>query len=202
MVIGDLLPIVLAAGSPRRVTPAGNSQDEEPRRQAALPHERVAIESATRAVLEEFAPLARRRFVELQLAVEPGLVAQASLADYRTCLGCLVLAAVGRAASGVLVTATQQIDGVEVAVLDDGTLPAGGQAAGAPAAGAQAANEQADYAAGPAWAPASAPGATVSVVYQPELGTTALLRLRRADWRPAPSNEAAAAVLAGSSATI
>ena len=197
MVIGDLLPIVLAAGSPRRVTPAGNSQDEEPRRQAALPHERVAIESATRAVLEEFAPLARRRFVELQLAVEPGLVAQASLADYRTCLGCLVLAAVGRAASGVLVTATQRIDGVEVAVLDDGTLPAG-----APAAGGQAANEQADYAAGPAWAPASAPGATVSVVYQPELGTTALLRLRRADWRPAPSNEAAAAVLAGSSATL
>ena len=91
----------------------------------------ITIAPETQAVLAAEDDFARSQFVELQMAVEPCLVAQIDAAEYRTCLRGLVRDAIGRASSGVLVTAMRQAEGVEIAVLDDGTDPAHQQSAGA-----------------------------------------------------------------------
>jgi hypothetical protein len=130
MSIGDLLPAVLSAWKPRRamrpvdLPMTGRSK---PRPVAArpdvcgLPRGVIAVAPETQAVLAAEDDFARNHFVELQMAVQPRLVAQIDAAEYRTCLRGLLRDAIGRASSGVLVTAMHQADGVEIAVLDDGT---------------------------------------------------------------------------------
>jgi hypothetical protein len=124
-----------------------------------LPHGMAALAPETRAALAAVGEFARNRFVELQMAVEPRLVAQVHAADYQTCLRHLLLGAIGRAASGVLVTAEHRVDTVEIAVLDDGCAAAGGSP------------QQ------PAWEGAIPLGYTLKADYHPDSGTTVVLRL-------------------------
>jgi hypothetical protein len=197
MLIGDLLPAALAAWMPHRASrPASMRVSHPPTAPArtarldpaALPRGLVAVAPETQAVLAAAKDFARGRSVELQMAVEPHLVAQADAADYQTCLRQLILDAIGRAHSGVLVTAMRQADGVEIAVLDDGTVPTGARrdSATPPSAALSV----------PLAIP---PGATLSVDCQPERGTTVLLRLPLPNWLP-PLSDADAADGSGGSA--
>jgi hypothetical protein len=173
MLIADLLPTALAAWRRRRPTQATDVQFSRPIAPAARPVMRSAVASpcgATCVDLETHTALtalngyARSRFVELQVAVEPGLVVQADPADYRACLRNLLLAAIGRASSGVLVTAMRQAEGIEIAVLDDGTVPAGVRSYGS-TLGADGSFVSV--------------GGTARTDYHPQRGTTVRLRLPR-----------------------
>ena len=84
----------------------------------------VDLEAEIRMVLTAARKVAQRRFVSLEMAVEPNLV---SAADTRACLHDLVLDAIHRAESGVLVTAVRRDGGIDVDVLDDGRTSPGGQ---------------------------------------------------------------------------
>ena len=133
MLFGDLLLAAHAAWKPRRATAKRDKQTSATqtaaprpaRLAAALPEGLLAVAHETRITLESVTEFARSRFVELQMAVEPHVVATAYVTEYRACLQRLLLGAVGRASSGVLVTAMPQADCVEVAVLNDGVIPAG-----------------------------------------------------------------------------
>lgn len=180
--IGDLLPAALTAWLQRRGTgpvnerisrPPATFPSTAPLDQAGLPSGLIALAPETQAALAAASEFACSRGVELQMGVEPRLIAQADAAEFQACLRHLILRAIGRAGSGVLVTAMRQADGVEIAVLDDGTAPAGAppdrltQADGGP----------------------SAPlGGTLSAEYQPERGTTVLLRLPQPGWLLPPSD--------------
>jgi hypothetical protein len=179
MFIGDLIPTVFAAWKPGRAMPSPGAMPlaglrfarpshaavprTMPTSATVLPRGLCAVAPETQAVLAAAKDLGRRRYVELQMAVEPDLVAEVDAAAYRTWLRHVLLAAIGRAYGAVLVTAMRQADGVEVVVLDDGT--------GAPHDGPTQAAEKAVV----------PPGATISVDYHPEHGTTVLLRLRPPD---------------------
>jgi len=83
------------------------------------------MEQETRLALTVLADAARSRFVELQMAIEPFLVAKADFDDCQRCLRALLAAAIDRAESGVLITAARRGDSVHVTILDDcGTAPA------------------------------------------------------------------------------
>jgi hypothetical protein len=184
--IGDLLPAALSAWQPRgamRPVEMPNSGPSEARPPVArpdpdaLPGGAIAVAPETRAVLAAEDGFARNRFVELQMAVEPRLVAQIDSAQYRICLRGLVRDAIGRASSGVLVTAMRQADGVEIAVLDDGTDPARQPSDGSAQAGRDLPVPR---------------GAAVVVRYEQGRGTTILLRLPQPDWLPfSPGADAA-----------
>jgi signal transduction histidine kinase len=182
MLIGDLLPAALAAWKPRRATQATDVQFSRPiaapRRPvtwgaAALPRGMALVERETQAALAAVSDYARTRFVELQIAVEAGLVVQAEPADYRTCLGNLLLGAISRAVSGVLVTAMRRVDGVEITVLDDGTASAGAR----PDGSTRGVND-----------PSVPAGGTLGADYHPQRGTTVRLRLPQPDGLPVPSD--------------
>ena len=82
------------------------------------------VETETRLALTVLEDSARRRFVDLQMAVEPLLVAQVDFNDCQACLRDLLAAAIGRADSGVLVTARRHGDHVDIEILDDcGSAP-------------------------------------------------------------------------------
>lgn len=189
MSIGGLLPAALSAWMPRRAVRAVSTRtDHLPLRAVrstadAVPRGMIAIAPETHTALAATIGFARSRSVDLQMAADPSLVAQVDAQGYQTCLRQLIQQAVGRASSGVLVTAMRQADGVEIAVLDDG-------------AGVQ----------GPmATHPPLPPGCTLTADYQPDRGTTILLRLPLpdgpADWLPAPRNAEAAHGQAASAAT-
>jgi hypothetical protein len=129
----------------------------------------IAIAPETQAVLAAEDDFARNLFVELRMAVEPCLVAQIDAAEYRTCLRGLVRDAIGRASSGVLVTAMHQADGVEIAILDDGTDPAHQQFAGAAEPGRELPLPR---------------GATLIGRYEQGHGTTMLLSLPQPERMP------------------
>jgi len=181
MFIGGLLPAALAAWKPRRATQATDVQFSRPvaapvrpvmRSAASLPRGMTSVERETQTALAAVSNYARTRFVELQIAVEHGLIVQADPADYRICLDDLLLGAIGRASSGVLVTAMRQADGVEITLLDDGIAPAGARPGG-PRTGT---NET------------LVPfGGMLRADYHPERGTTVRLRLPQPDWLPAQS---------------
>jgi hypothetical protein len=188
--IGDLFPAALAAWLPWRGTGVVNARISRPPAtfpstvpsdQAGLPRGLIALAPETQAALAAASGFARSRGVTLQMAVEQGLVAQADAVECQACLRHLILGAIGRADSSVLVTAMRQPDGVEIAVLDDGAAPAGArpdrltQAVGGP----------------------SAPlGGTLRAEYQPERGTTVLLRLPQPGWLLPPSDADAAEAIA------
>jgi hypothetical protein len=133
---------------------------------AALPDGMLAVAQETRIALASVTEFAHSRFVELQMAVEPQLVVAAHVAEYRTCLHRLLLGAIGRANTGVLVTAMPQADCVEIAVLDDGVVPAGARLDDLTEVGSD---------------PSVPPGGTLTVSHHPAQGTTILLRLPRPD---------------------
>lgn len=181
MSIEDLLPAALAAWLSRHgMRPVDARVAAQSNRQpAALPRTvtsgtvtpdvaaslggLVAVAPGIQAALAAASDFARSRCIELQMAVEQRLIAQADAAEYQGCLHCLILGAIARAGSGVLVTAMRQGDGVEIAVLDDGIAPARGRP---------------DCAAGQ-----SVPfGGSLSASYQPDRGTMILLRLPQAGW--------------------
>ncbi len=182
MFIGDLLPAALAVCKPRRAalpvnTPISRSSAATSRvvwsNAATLPHGVLAIEQETQVALAAASEFAHSRCVDLQLAVEARLFAQAAAADYLTCLRQLLSSPIGRASRGVLVTAMRQANGVEIAVLDDGTGHAG---------------LERDGSMRPAQEPAIPAGATLSIRRDPKYGTTILLRLPRPDRQP-PASE-------------
>jgi hypothetical protein len=186
MSIGNLLPAALSAWKPRRAMrpvemPTSGPSKARPRaawpQLGAVPSGAIAVAPETQAVLAAEDGFARNHFVELQMAIEPRLVAQIESAQYRTCLRGLVRDAIVRASSGVLVTATRQADGVEIAVLDDGTSPAG---------------LPSDGSAQPVQGVPVPRGAALSVRYEQGRGTTTLLRLPQPDWLPlSPDADAA-----------
>jgi hypothetical protein len=196
MFIGDLLPAALAAWVPRRAgrpasmrvghPPTASARTVRPD-PAAFPRGLVAVAPETETVLAAANDFARGRSVELQMAVEPHLIAQADAAEYQTCLRQLILDAIGRAHSGVLVTAMRQADSVEIAVLDDGTAPTGARRDSSTPPSTE-----------PSVPPAIPPGATLSVDCRPERGTTILLRLPLPNWLPPLSDTDAADGSAGS----
>jgi hypothetical protein len=174
MFFGDPLPVTLAVWKPRRAIPSEIARISRP----PVSHPRtfrpgadnvprsMIVAPETLSVLTAASGFARGRLVNLQMAIEPGLAACVDAAEYRTCLHQLILAAIGRASSGVLVTAMRRADSVEVAVLDDG-----GASAGAPRASP----------AQPAAEAALPVGAVLTTDYRPEYGTTVLLRMPPAD---------------------
>jgi len=173
MLFGDLLPTALAVWMPRRaarsdivwnscVPPAAAHRVQVSA--AALPRGVIAVAPETHRVLDAVKDFARSRFVELQVAVEPGLVAQVDAGTYRRCLDRLLLEAVGRASSGVLITGMRHAGGVEVAVLDDGSTPGGAPTHVSERTGADI-----------------PPGATLDAEYEPGRGTTIRLRLPQPD---------------------
>ncbi len=181
MFMGDLLPAALATWMPRRAITSGAAQASRPQaaslgdRQSpagALPHGLIAVEPEVQIALAAISGFACRRCIELQMAVEPRLFVKADAAEYQACLRRVILNAVGRASSGVLVTAMLQGDSVEIAVLDDGAAPPGGRPESST----------------PAWEPSAPLGGTLRVEYQPGRGTTVLLRLPQARWRPLSSH--------------
>jgi hypothetical protein len=172
MSIGSLLPAALTAWMPRRATRSVHvGKSRLPPRSAwsntgALPRGMVAVAPETRAALAATSDFARSRSIALQMAADPDLIAQVDLAEYQTCLRSLIRDAIGRACSGVLVTAMRQADGLEIAVLDDGTDPAGTIVD----SGAQSERTT------------PVPhGGSLTANYQPEQGTTILLRLPATD---------------------
>lgn len=182
MSIVDLLPAALAAWKPRRAAPPPDVQLSHPiavprppvtRSAVALPRNTASVARETQTVLTGVSGHARSRFVELQVAVEPGLVVQADPADYRMCLRDLLLAAIGRASGGVLVTAMRQPGGVEITVLDDGIAVSDAQPDG-PASGAD-----------DMFVPA---GGTLCAGYRPQCGTTVRLHLPQPDGLALPSD--------------
>jgi hypothetical protein len=186
MFIEDLLPAALAAWLPWRGTRSVNSRISRPLAAisrplpsdpAGLPSGSVAIARETQAALAAASGFARSRSVELQMAVDPRLIAQADASECQTCLRHLIRGAIGRANSAVLVTAMRQADSVEIAVLDDGTAPPGAQPDGL---------AQLDG------APSVPLGGTLSAKYEPEHGTTILLRLPQPGWLRTPSDAEAA----------
>ena len=82
----------------------------------------VDLEAEIRMVLTAANRLACRRSVDLQMAVEPRLVAETDVAAFRACLREFVADAIGRAEGGVLVTAHKHGQRVDVDVLDDGSM--------------------------------------------------------------------------------
>jgi hypothetical protein len=124
---------------------------------ASLPPGVVDVETETRLALTVLEDTARRRFVDLQMAVEPLLVAQVDINDCQACLRELLAAAINRADSGVLITARRQGDHVNIEILDDcGSAPA------------------AIHLPEPKCVPN---GATVTAEYQPQHGAKVSLRL-------------------------
>ena len=101
----------------------------------------------------------------------------------RTCLRGLVRDAIGRASSGVLVTAMRQAEGVEIAVLDDGTDPAHQQSAGAAQPGRELPLPR---------------GATLIARYEQGRGMTMLLSVRQLESRPSHPAAGAADEIADS----
>jgi hypothetical protein len=91
----------------------------------SLPLGVVDVATEARLALTVLEDTARRRFVDLQMAVEPFLVAKADINDCQNCLRTLLAAAIDRADSGVLITAVRRGDSVDIDILDDcGTEPA------------------------------------------------------------------------------
>jgi hypothetical protein len=177
--IGDLLPAVFAAWKPRnRMRPVDVPTRQPPAEApcavwpnaAALPSGVIAVAQETRTALAAVTDLARNSSVELQMAVDHDLVAQVDAGEFRTCLRELLSGAIGRAQSGVLVTAMRQADSVEIAVVDDGAAPAGTRRGGAPQPAGLSSGE-----------PTVPQGGTLTTHYQPDHGTTNLLRLPWAD---------------------
>jgi hypothetical protein len=124
---------------------------------ASLPPGVVDVETETRLALTVLEDIARRRFVDLQMAVEPLLVAQVDINDCQACLRELLAAAINRADSGVLITARRHGDCVNIEILDDcGSAPSSIHVP----------------------EPKSVPnGATVTAEYQPQQGAKVSLRL-------------------------
>jgi hypothetical protein len=178
MIFGNLFPATLAVWKPRRAIASADARIGRllvayPRitraDAGALPHGMIAVAPETQSALAATVDFARGRCVDLQMAVEPGLTAQADAAEYRACLRQLILGAIGRASTGVLVTAMRRGDSVEVAVLDDGSAPAGAGTSSPPQPEAEQAIPL---------------GATLTTDYRPEHGTTVLLRLPQPDLPP------------------
>ena len=95
-------------------------QNRPPASHPPLPPRSVDVDAEISVVLAELAPSATRRFVVLEKAVQPELVASADVAEFRACLRDLVANAVNRAARRVLVAAMRQAEAVELTILDDG----------------------------------------------------------------------------------
>ena len=180
--IGSLLPTALVAWRPHcTMRPVGAKSSHSPSASspgvrsnaAALPHNVVSVAPGIRDVLNGASEFARSRFVELQMAVEPRLVAQVDAGQFHACLNHLVHGAIARAGSGVLVTAIQRADAVEIAVLDDGINPAGSRSGDITL---------------PDQETLVPSGATLSADYHPERGTTIVLRLPQPDWLPLASD--------------
>jgi hypothetical protein len=191
MVIGYLLPAARAIWQARRTMPLRDVQISRPSRSSslavwsadALPNGVVAIAQETRTALDGVSDFARRRYVDVQMAVEPRLIAQAHTADCQTCLRHLLFGAISRASGGVLVTAMRRAGGVEIAVLDDGIAPAGTCPNG---------STERD------WESSAPAGGTLSADYHPAQGTTILLRLPQPDLRPVAADDEPAGVFADS----
>lgn len=180
MAIGAMLPAVRRAWKPRPVTQvsrlAGGWACRVDPYPADGPGGTVALEQETRGALTAAGDLARARSVGLQMALEPELLARVDAAEYRACLHDLLIAAIGRARGGVLVTAARQGTGVEVAVLDDGAALA------EPPSGS-ALDDRAMPLAGVRTIPG---GAGLTADYQPGRGTTVRLCLPHLDGRSGP----------------
>jgi hypothetical protein len=114
-------------------------------------------------VLAASAGVARRSFVTLVTALNEDLVAEADVDAFRTCLGSLIVSAISRAHSEVLVTASCRSGYVEIVVVDDGSDPSGGH--GEPRQ--TVAKETVPIPA----------GGTLNTSFDVECGTTVLLRL-------------------------
>jgi hypothetical protein len=138
---------------------------------AALPRGMASVEHETPTALAAIIDYARSRFVELQIAIQPGLVVQADPADYRICIRDLLVAAIDRASSGVLVTAMRHADGTEITVLDDGTADA------RPGGGTPGVDAKSVPACG-----------TLRTDYHPQRGTTVRLQLPQPDGFAWPSD--------------
>ncbi len=181
MFIGGLRLAALPAWKPRRAQRSdnvwGNYASGVTARRVEVttmpPRGVIAVAPETRHVLDVANEFARNRCVELQVALEHGLVAQVDALAYRTCLRRLLMEAIDRASGGVLVTGTRQADGVEIAVLDDCPTPVG-------------------VSASPGGDRSVPPGATLKAEYQPHCGTTIRLRLPQPDrsaWQPRAAEE-------------
>lgn len=195
MFLGNLLPTAFATWSrwrrvhgvvrqTRRPPVEPSHTDRSPA--AALPHGLVAVAPETQAVLAAANDFARNRFVELQMAVEPDLIARVDAAEYRIFLRHLLVAAIGRAWGSVLVTAMRQADGVEIAVLDDGAAPSGAPRYSFAQPTTQppvqpTTHPTTDPPGQPGGAPAVPQGGILTAHYQPQRGTTIRLRLPRPD---------------------
>lgn len=123
MVLGLWRP---ATSTSRRQAAAQQAARTPPQQIAAsVPRGVVNVETEIRQALTALQETARRRFVELEMAVEPSLVAKADTNDCQTWLRTLLAAAIDRAESGILVTAIRHGDSVHIEILDDGaTEPA------------------------------------------------------------------------------
>ena len=90
-----------------------------------MPRGVIDVETEIRSAMTALRDAARTRRIELQMAVQPGLTAEADM-GCQACLRDLIAAAIGRAESSVLATAMRRGDSVAIEVLDDGaTVPAG-----------------------------------------------------------------------------
>jgi hypothetical protein len=120
----------------------------------------------THAMLAAAGRFARSRLVLLEVAIEPDLLPRDNAVAYCAYLHHLVFAAINRAESAVLITASRHADGIEIAVLDDGT------------GAAQYDSTVID---------AAPHGSTVAVTRNPACGTTIRLRLAPPVPQPAPA---------------
>jgi hypothetical protein len=130
MFMGARLRAVLASRMPRlrhgRVSwPVAVAPPVHGPGPSILPRGHIAVEERLRRLLAAIEGLARTRFVELQIAVEPGLSAPSNPAEFDTCVHQLLVAAVARARGAVLVTTMHQAGAVELAILDDGDAGGG-----------------------------------------------------------------------------
>ena len=166
MFIGSLLPAAVAARKLRRASPGPLPRAVWPQARqdtpTDLPHGVAMVEAETQTALAALNAVACDRFVELQVACEPHLFARAEPGDLQSCLRGLLSAAIDRATSGVLVTATKQPDTIEITVMDDGCVRTG----------IPAAEQQLHYA-----LPA---GASLTASYRRDEGTTVVLHVPRA----------------------
>ena len=108
------------AGTSRRQAARSRVQASSQRLATPLPYGVVDVEMETRLALNVLENTARRRYVDLQMAIEPLLVAEADINEFQACLRALLAAAIDRTQSGVLITAMRRGDSVAIEIVDDG----------------------------------------------------------------------------------
>jgi hypothetical protein len=125
MFIGSLLPHAFAAWKPRQAASVSRVESQVWFNVPVAVHPEspgnvIAIDAEVRSALAAVSGLAHDFRIELQMACEPNVLAMADQDRVQSCLRELIAAAIDRADSGVLVTATIQAGETEIAILDDG----------------------------------------------------------------------------------